>query len=219
MRNAEFRRPSRTRSRNRATYLRVPGKRCRLPTSPSPLVSGSTPLAAGRKLGLFSSSIPPWFVLSQNMLLINTTSNWLCSGAFLGMLMPPDWVAVSFPLVGQDSHLVVRRILDDTLEILFHASAQCQRRHRLAAYTLMAATQVHLAQAIHHGALATCHPPYPTPSSATRNWVRFACVICCDLLRFPGFLAPWGQTLLLVIGPLGSDVVISYWPLGVRRCY
>src|SRR5271157_1729818 len=33
-------------------------------------------------MGLFSCSIPPSFVLSHNMSIINTTSNWLCSGAF-----------------------------------------------------------------------------------------------------------------------------------------
>src|SRR5271157_2817570 len=104
------------------------------------------------------------------------------------MLMPPGRVAVSIPLVGQDSNLVVRRIPDDTLEILFHALTQCQRWRRLAAFTFMAATPVHFAQANHHVALATCHPPYPTPSSATRNWVRFACMICYEMLRFPGFL-------------------------------
>ena len=38
---------------------------------------------------------------------------------------------------------------------------------------------------------ATCHPPYPTPSSATRNWVRLACVICYGMLRFPAFLKLW----------------------------
>jgi|GEM_PF-3031917 len=43
-------------------------------------------------------------------------------------------------LVGQDSHLVVRRVPYDTLENLFHALTQCQRWHRLAAFTLMAAT-------------------------------------------------------------------------------
>jgi len=52
----------------------------------------------------------------------------------------------------------------------------------------MTATQVHLAQANHHGALATCHPPYRTPSSATRNKVHFACMIPYKMLRFPGFL-------------------------------
>src|SRR5208337_130571 len=52
------------------------------PTSPSPLVSRSTSLAAGREMGLFSGSIPPWFVLSHNISTINTTTNWLCSGAF-----------------------------------------------------------------------------------------------------------------------------------------
>src|SRR5271157_6457294 len=30
----------------------------------------------------------------------------------------------------------------------------------------------------HYLPLATCHPPYPTPSSATRNGVRFECMIC-----------------------------------------
>jgi len=42
--------------------------------------------------------------------------------------------------VGQDSHLVVRRVPYDTLENLFHALTQCQRWHRLAAFTFMAAT-------------------------------------------------------------------------------
>src|SRR5271157_1946966 len=104
------------------------------------------------------------------------------------MLMPPGRLALSIPLVGQDSNLVVRRIPDDTLEILFHALTQCQRWHRLAAFTFMAATQVRLAQANHHVALATCYPPYPTPSSATRNWVRFACVICYEMDLLPYYL-------------------------------
>ncbi len=41
--------------------------------------SRSTPLAAVRKLALFSGSISPWFVLSHNIPMINTDSNWLCS--------------------------------------------------------------------------------------------------------------------------------------------
>src|SRR5208337_3846019 len=45
-------------------------------------------LAAVRKLGLFSSSILPWFVISHNMSMINTTSNWLCSGAFQSLPVP-----------------------------------------------------------------------------------------------------------------------------------
>src|SRR5208337_5577576 len=68
----------------------------------------------------------------------------------------------------------------------FHALTQCQRWHRLAAFTFMAATQVHFAQANHHVARATCRPPYPTPSSATRNWVHFACMICYEMLCFRG---------------------------------
>src|SRR5208337_1878120 len=52
--------------------------------------------------------------------------------------------------VGQDSNLVVRRIPDDTLVILFHALTLCRRWHRLAASSFMPATQGHLAQANHH---------------------------------------------------------------------
>ena len=79
----------------------------------------------------------------------------------------------------------------DTLGILFHALTQCQRWHWLAAFTFIAATQVQLAQANHHAGLATCHPPYPTPSSAARNWVRFPCVTCYGMLHFSAFLKIW----------------------------
>jgi hypothetical protein len=40
------------------------------------------PHAAGRELGLISWSIPPSFVVSHNMSMINTTSNWLCFCSF-----------------------------------------------------------------------------------------------------------------------------------------
>jgi hypothetical protein len=30
-----------------------------------------------------------------------------------------------------------------------------------------------------------------SPPGATRNWVRFACVICYGMLRFPAFLKIW----------------------------
>ena len=54
----------------------------------------------------------------------------------------------------------------------------------------------------HHVALATCQPPYPTPSSATRNWVRLACVRCYDMLRFcPTFWA----ILPPFCHPVGTD--------------
>ena len=34
-------------------------------------------------MGLFSGSIPPWFVLSNNLSTTNTRAIWLCFGAFL----------------------------------------------------------------------------------------------------------------------------------------
>src|SRR5208337_3925282 len=63
---------------------------------PEAWLAPNVPFAAGLPLhapcrrpemGLFSGSIPPWFVLSHNMSMINTTSNWLCSDAFPS---PPD---------------------------------------------------------------------------------------------------------------------------------
>ena len=64
-------------------FLLVPGKRGLPPTFPWNLFSRPTPFAVGRKLAWFSCSIPPLFVLSHNISMINTTSNWLCFGAFL----------------------------------------------------------------------------------------------------------------------------------------
>ncbi len=39
-------------------------------------------------MGLFSCSIPPSFVLSHHVPMVNTTSNWLCFGAFLSPPVP-----------------------------------------------------------------------------------------------------------------------------------
>ena len=64
-------------------FLFVPGKRGLPPTFPWNLFPRPTPFAVGRKLASFSCSIPPLFVLSHNISMINTTSNWLCFGAFL----------------------------------------------------------------------------------------------------------------------------------------
>jgi len=57
-------------------------------------------------MGLFSCSIPPSFVLSYNMTTINTTSNWLCSGAFLS---PPASSLQFHWLLAADHHSPVPR--------------------------------------------------------------------------------------------------------------
>src|SRR5208337_5506537 len=49
-----------------------------------------------RELGLFSGSIPPSFVLSHNIPMINTTSNWLCFGAFRAPPVPS--LRIQWPL-------------------------------------------------------------------------------------------------------------------------
>jgi hypothetical protein len=50
------------------------------------LFSRTAPHPAGRELGSFSCSIPPSFVVSRNVLMINTRANWLRFGAFLSLL-------------------------------------------------------------------------------------------------------------------------------------
>ena len=55
-------------------------------------------IAGGRKLGLFSCSIPPSIVLSHNMSMTNTMSNWLCSGAFHSPPVPSPF-SIRWPLV------------------------------------------------------------------------------------------------------------------------
>src|SRR5208337_4627469 len=55
----------------------------------------------------------------------------------------------------------------------------------------LVAVGIHSPLATRHSPLATRHLPYPTPSSATRNWVRFACMTCYEMLRFAGFLKLW----------------------------
>src|SRR5271157_123285 len=49
--------------------------------SPVPRLTPHAPCSR-LEMGLFSCSIPPWLVLSHSMSMVNTTSNWLCSGAF-----------------------------------------------------------------------------------------------------------------------------------------
>ena len=62
--------------------------RCPRATDHWPLFSRPAPHAAGRQLGLFSGSIPPWFVLSNNLSTINARAIWLCFGAFLSPPAP-----------------------------------------------------------------------------------------------------------------------------------
>ena len=73
-----------------APYLLAPGKRGLPATFPWHLFSRPTPtpFAVGRKLGSFSCSISPWFVLNHDMPMINTTSNWLRFGVFLSPTVP-----------------------------------------------------------------------------------------------------------------------------------
>ncbi len=70
--------------------------RCPCATDQWPLFSRPAPHAAGRELGLFSGSIPPWFVLSNNLSTINTRAIWLCFGTFLSP--PAPSLRIHWPL-------------------------------------------------------------------------------------------------------------------------
>src|SRR5271157_3631473 len=52
-------------------------------------------------MGLFSCSIPPWFVLSNNLSTTNTRAIWLCLGAFLAP--PASCLQFHWPLA-TDQH-------------------------------------------------------------------------------------------------------------------
>jgi len=67
-------------SRHSNSSAESPSLRWRLATIHSPRAPRHRP-----EMGSFSGSIPPSFVLSHNMPMTNTTSNWLCSGAFLSL--------------------------------------------------------------------------------------------------------------------------------------
>src|SRR5208283_2606721 len=78
--------PEITRS-GRVTPFLAPGKRScpqRPPGTCSPAPRPTPPAPCLRPgLALFSGSISPWFVLSNNLATTNTRAIWLCFGAFL----------------------------------------------------------------------------------------------------------------------------------------
>src|SRR5208337_1609182 len=57
-------------------------------------------------MGLFSGSVPPWFVLSNNLSTTNTRAIWLCFGAFLSP--PASSLQFHWPLA-TDHHSPVPR--------------------------------------------------------------------------------------------------------------
>src|SRR5208282_1110575 len=59
--------------------------------------------------------------------------------------------------VGQDSIVVVRRIINDTIGIVSHERTGASLCHRLAALPFIAATCLHLARLIPHRQLAPPH--------------------------------------------------------------
>src|SRR5271157_4264508 len=65
-------------------------------------------------MGLFSGSIPPWFVLSNNLSTTNTRAIWLCSGAFLSPPAPPLSALLTaghYPLVPRPTPHALRSTL------------------------------------------------------------------------------------------------------------
>ena len=73
----------------------------RLTTGHSSVAPRPTPHAVGRELGLVSCSIPPWFVLSNNLSTTNTRAIWLCLSTFLS---PPASSVQFHWLLATDHH-------------------------------------------------------------------------------------------------------------------
>ncbi len=59
------------------------------------------PPTAGRELALFSWSIPPSFVVSPNVPMLNTRAIWLCFGAFLSPPASPFGFTGHYPLASR----------------------------------------------------------------------------------------------------------------------
>src|SRR5271165_352081 len=92
-----------------APYLLAPWKRGLPATFPWHLFSRPTPFAVGRKLASFSCSIPPLFVLSHSMPMINTTGKLASFGAFLSPLAPS--LRIHWPQFSRHSPLATRNYL------------------------------------------------------------------------------------------------------------
>ncbi len=90
------------------------------------------PLAAGRESGSFSCSTPPLFVLSHNVPMANTTSNWLRFGAFLSPPVPP--LRIHWPLSYRFTLHASRYCLPPTAELRKIEWAQSGRADPLSYY-------------------------------------------------------------------------------------
>ena len=91
---------------HRQFYLVAFTDRCSGATNHWPLFSRPAPQTEGRELGLFSGSIPPWFVLSNDLSTTNTRAIWLCLGAFLA---PPASCLQFHWLLATDYHSPIPR--------------------------------------------------------------------------------------------------------------
>jgi len=92
-------------------YLLAPGIRGLPATFPWHLFSRPTPFAVGRKLASFSCSIPPLFVLSHSMPMINTTGKLASFWRFsltTGSLPSDSLATILPPLATRHSPLATR---------------------------------------------------------------------------------------------------------------
>jgi hypothetical protein len=118
--------------------------------------------------------------------------------------------------VGQDSNLVVHRIINDTIGIVSHDPTLAHLWRRLAALAFTTPTRPHLASVIRHPPSVIRHPPFV---------IRlFSFPIPRSEFRIPHFLAE-GATHFLAPGKLGwplsplsprsffSDLYGEYWML------
>jgi len=150
-----------------------------------------SPLATGRKLALFSGSNSPPFALNSEVSMTNTRANWLCFATFRhgSKAVHSSGVADVDARRATPADPRLRRWgLAGYRQVDPQPSRSCHSRSS-GSRTIPDPLRAKLvAESASGMASASTSPP-----GATRNGVRFACVICYEKLRFPGISRNSGE--------------------------
>ena len=131
----------------------------------------------------------------------------------------PDAIALSRlacrvrTFVGQDSNLVIRRILIVTLRIVSHDRTGASLCHRLAALPVIAATRLHLAPLIPHLQFAPRHLEL-----ALRHLAFVMCHLTFVIRHLPSFIRHLTFAIRLFAFPIPrSEFLLPHFSKGFER--
>ena len=131
----------------------------------------------------------------------------------------PDAIALSRlacrvrTFVGQDSNLVIRRILIVTLRIVSHDRTGASLCHRLAALPVIAATRLHLAPLIPHLQFAPRHLEL-----ALRHLAFVMCHLPFVIRHLPSVIRHLTFAIRLFAFPIPrSEFLLPHFPKGFER--